>query len=41
MKTKISKGATFTGSKGHKSDKDCKKDKFFTMMLTFDLGICF
>lgn len=39
MKTKISKGATF--SKGHKSDKDCKKDNFFTMMLTFDLGICF
>lgn len=39
MKTKISKGATF--SKGHKSDKDCKKDNFFTMMLTFDLGIWF
>lgn len=40
MKTKISKGATFS-IKGHKSDKDCKKDKFFTMMLTFDLGIWF
>lgn len=39
MKIKILKGVIF--SKGYKLDKDCKKDKFFIMILIFDLGIWF